>query len=548
MNLAERCEALIAQIAASRVLTIVSLLVVTVACVLPGFFAMPIMDGMEPDYVAGASAMVTTGDYATIRRQTGGSDLIWAARGGYWLPALAALMTDIGALTAMRAPSLLFSLAIPILVWWVALALMRPRAAFLAGIFMAASGVYGLQARLAMPDAALLFFFVLAAGALARLWLPGFSHGKTLPATLFWAALAGAFLIRGAVFPIAALISAGLLAVGNAEWTIRLRSPAGAIIIVFAIVFWLAVSLATWIWGSFDYLPDESLRRLGVTGILHAPPGTYLLLLPLLMGPAVTFLFVALTWLINNLWRRPVVFAVAWLLPAWLLAEYWPAKTPHIILPAMPPLALLAGLAVDRGGARIRGWISWFYSLGPFIWPPVTAVCIPVAYYYLEGAVPVAGTVFLVGAAILGPIAWFWLRDGYSVASAGMAVTSAMLIYWGFFGAMLPGLSGLRISERVVATASQTVACEIIEMSVTGYSEESMVFHSDGPVLFKTAADAAEFLNDAACRVAAVERGRISAFRQRADDLGLVLLDHGQIRGLNLRRVNRVEMHVFAPE
>jgi hypothetical protein len=59
---------------------------------------------------------------------------------------------------------------------------------------------------------------------------------------------------------------------------------------------------------------------------------------------------------------------------------------------------------------------------------------------------------------------------------------------------------------------------------------------------------AADFLNSAGCRVAAVDRSQIGSFRQRADDLGLPVLDIAQIAGFNPRKMRFVELHLFLVE
>ncbi len=92
------------------------------------------------------------------------------------------------------------------------------------------------------------------------------------------------------------------------------------------------------------------------------------------------------------------------------------------------------------------------------------------------------GTIWLMVAAVLGPVAWFWLRKGRVGPSAALAAVSAMLIYWNFFGAFLPGLGGLRISERVETATTQAVNCSSPTLSVAGYPEESAAFIS-GPSL-----------------------------------------------------------------
>ena len=546
MDLARPVEDLVAAVARSRSLSAATILAFTALCLLPGFATTPMLDGAEPGFVVAARGMWATGDYATIRLQTGSSDLIWAARGGYWLAAVASQLAGPDApLLAYRLPSLLAGLLIPVLTWWAALGVVRNRGALLAGLFMAVSGALGLQARLAMPDTVLLAVLIIGAGALVRLWANPLAKKRANLAVLFWFAVGAGFLVRGPWAPGALVLTAGLLALERRGWIGQLKSVPGAVLMGTALALWAAVSGVTLLSGGFSYQPDLILARLGVPFAAEAPPGTYFLLLPLLIGPAVTFILVALPWVLDNLRRPAVVFALAWAGPPWLVAEFWPSKLPHLILPALPALAILGGVAIDRGGARIGGWISWFYSLGPLVWPPVIAVVFPVAFWALEGRVPVLGTIWLMAAAVAGPVAWFWLRQGRVGASATLAVISAMLIYWSFFGAFLPGLGGLRISERLEATAIQAVNCSPPNFSVAGYPEESPVFVIGPSVRFVDAAGAADFLAVDGCRVAAVERGQISSFRQRADDLGLDLADHARVVGLNLRKLRRAEMHVF---
>ncbi len=547
MDFANRLDDLIAVVARSRSLSAATILVFTVLCLLPGFAATPLMDGAEPGYVVAARAMSATGDYATIRLQTGSSDLIWAARGGYWLVAFASQLVGQDApLWTYRLPSLLAGLAVPVLTWWAALVVVRNRGALLAGLLLAASSALGFQARLAMPDTVLLAVLILGAGALVRLWANPLGRNRARFAVLFWCAIAVGFLVCGPWAPGALLVTAGLLALDRGGWTRQLKSFPGAVLIAAAVALWAAVTGVSLLTDGFSYQPEPILARLGVVFAVDAPPGTYFLLLPLMMGPAVTFILVALPWIVDNFRRPAVMFALAWLAPPWLVAEFWPDKLPHLILPALPALAILAGVAIDRGGARISGWITWFLSLGPLVWPPVSAVVFPVALWALEGRIPVLGTIWLMVAAVLGPVAWFWLRKGRVGPSAALAAVSAMLIYWNFFGAFLPGLGGLRISERVETATTQAVNCSSPTLSVAGYPEESAAFISGPSLRFVDAAGAADFLAVDGCRVAAVERGQISSFRQRADDLGLELTDHARVVGVNLRKLRRAEMHVFA--
>jgi 4-amino-4-deoxy-L-arabinose transferase-like glycosyltransferase len=51
---------------------------------------------------------------------------------------------------------------------------------------------------------------------------------------------------------------------------------------------------------------------------------------------------------------RDVRFALAWLVPTFVAFSLIGGKQPHYLLPAIPAFALLAGIAIERGGWRAR--------------------------------------------------------------------------------------------------------------------------------------------------------------------------------------------------
>ncbi len=64
--------------------------------------------------------------------------------------------------------------------------------------------------------------------------------------------------------------------------------------------------------------------------------------------------------------------------------------------------------------------------------------------------------------------------------------------------------------------------------------------------LLTDGAGAADFLNRRGCHVAAVDTTQISSFRQRADDLGLDLIERGRVSGFNTRKTRHVDIHLFS--
>lgn len=545
---ARQVEAATDRVAGSPVASFVVLVVVALACFLPGYATIPPIDGDGPAYAVAAREMVATGDFATVRVQTDMQP--WRPNGMEWLEAATLILTgqtDNPPIWIYRIPSLIGAIATVLLTWWTMLAFGRPRAALLAGILVAGSGVLGLQARLAAPDAMLVAATTLAAGALARMWLANDKPVDGSLSWLFWVAIAGGLLLKGIVAPGMAAVAVLALSVerGDVGWLGRLRPAVGVVVITVFALPWLSSIAALAISDSGG--PDiPFLTRIGVPFALEAPPTTYALVAPLLAGPAVTLAFAGTPWLAANVRRPAVFFALAWGLPLWLVAELITDKMPQYVLPAIPPIAMLAAVAVDEGAARIKGRISQFYASSPLIWPPVIAVAIPAGFMALEGWFPLAAFAAFVVAGVLGPVAWLWLKRGHAVAASSLAVLSAALIYLGFFGSILPAVSGLRVAEQIVAVGRQHVSCPDPSFAAAGFPEESMVLMGGRNTLLTDGTGAADFLDMRGCRIAAIDTTQISSFRQRADDLGLDLTERGRVMGFDTRKTRRVDIHLFS--
>ncbi len=545
---ARQVEAATDRVAGSPAASLVVLVLVALACFLPGFLTIPPLDGDGPSYAVAAREMVATGDFGTVRVQTDMQP--WRPHGMQWLEALTLILTGRTGnppVWIFRIPSLIGAVATVLLTWWTVLAFGRPRAAFIAGVLVAGSGVLGLQARLAAPDAVLVAVTTLAAGALARLWLADDKPAAGAIPWLFWLAIAAGVLVDGIVAPgmAAAAVLALSLERSDLGWLGRLRPAVGVGVIALAALPWLSSIAALAISDAGG--PDiPFLTRIGVPFALEAPPGTYTLFAPLLAGPAMTFIFAATPWLTANARRPAVFFALAWGAPLWVVAELTTDKLAQYVLPAVPMIAMLAAVAIDEGAAKIRGRISQFYSSSPLIWPPIIAVAIPAIFVALENRFPAWAFAAFVVAGILGPVAWLWLERGQGVAASMLAVLSAAFIYLGFFGSIMPGVSGLRVAENIVAVGRANVSCVDPLFAAAGFPEESLVLVAGRQTLLTDGAGAADFLNARGCRVAAVDTSQISSFRQRADDLGLDLIERGRVHGFDARKTRRVDMHVFS--
>jgi MFS family permease len=217
------------------------------------------------------------------------------------------------------------------------------------------------------------------------------------------------------------------------------------------------------------------------------------------------------------------------------------------MLPAFPAVALLAGIAADKGAARVTGWISWFFSLGPLLWPLVVAIGVPLALFLMENAIPDGALVFLAAGVVIGAIAWHWLRRGRAVAAAALSAISAIVIYFGQFAFIVPAFDRIHLSKKLLFLGQQSVTCPEPAIISAGYVEPGLLFLSNLKLDFSDGDTAADFLNEGTCRVAFVEERQLASFRQRAEDLGLELADRGGTFGYNLGNGRWVRLRLFTP-
>ncbi|HVZ14866.1 MAG TPA: glycosyltransferase family 39 protein, partial [Bauldia sp.] len=225
-------------LARSPLASLAAILVVALACFLPGFVSTPPVDGEEPGYAVAARAMVAAGDYASVRLQTENDE--WRPRGPYWIQALLVHLTGGNPpIWVDRLPSLLAGIAAAMLTWWLAIAFGSSRMALIAGLFVAASGLVGLEARLASADALGLAASVLCAGALARCWLG--RDATEIAAALFWTGLGLGIVTTGPVVPAITVVAVLILSIekGSLRWLMQLRPGMG--------VVWLFVIVSPWL-------------------------------------------------------------------------------------------------------------------------------------------------------------------------------------------------------------------------------------------------------------------------------------------------------------
>ncbi|MEM8797832.1 MAG: phospholipid carrier-dependent glycosyltransferase, partial [Pseudomonadota bacterium] len=179
------------------------LVIVSLFCMLPGFFEVPGVDRDETRFSHASRQMMAEQEYIDIPFQDG--KRYKKPIGIYWLQigAVKTLETVTGGteppIWAYRIPSLVGAVSAVLLTFWIATQFVSPFAAGLAGMLMAISILPGFEAKIAKTDAVLLAFILLAQGSLAKAYLNREKPLQLIPWALFWGAIACGILVKGPV-------------------------------------------------------------------------------------------------------------------------------------------------------------------------------------------------------------------------------------------------------------------------------------------------------------------------------------------------------------
>ncbi len=547
--------------AASHARAVAVLVLVALINFLPGFFDIPPIDRDESRFAQASKQMIESGNYVDIRFQ---NEVRYKKPVGiYWLQAGAVeAARTLGAGRALttiwiyRIPSLAGAVGAVLLTYWTALAFVSRRAAFLAGLMMAASVLLGVEARLATTDAVLLASVIAPMGVLARLYLPerraqlDAASAWILPA-VFWTALAVGILVKGPlVVMVVGLSVLTLVAIDRrADWLKPLKPLIG--------VLWLAALVLPWfiaiIGRSDDAFLAESvghdlLPKLYSNQEGHgAPPGTYFVLFWLMFFPG-SMLAALATPAVWAARREPgAKFLLAWLVPSWIVLEVVVTKLPHYVMPLFPAIAILiAGIIEARMLSRNR-WltpgVAWW-----FIIPVLLGLVGVISLIAIAHTLGLLAWVFAGGAATVGLVAWRLYQVDGAEQSLLRSVAATILLGFAIYGVVIPTLEPL-FPAPALARILRTSGCPqpVVAASV-GYHEPSLVFLAGTQTRLTDAAGAAEFLAGGPCRFAFVEQHFERSFAADAEAIGLRYAPGPRVETFNMSNGQAVTLAVFRSE
>jgi 4-amino-4-deoxy-L-arabinose transferase-like glycosyltransferase len=279
-----------------------------------------------------------------------------------------------------------------------------------------------------------------------------------------------------------------------------------------------------------------------------APPGYHTLLAPLLAFPMTLLLPAAAV----TAWRRRrepgVRFALAWLLPAWLVFEAMPTKLVHYPLPTYGALAWLSAAGATAPVGRASRWAG--VALGG-----VFAILLAAACFYLVSrfgdptdlpAATLAAAAFVATAATGG---WLLVRREAPQAALAAAACGA-LAHGLLLAGLAPRLLPLWLSSRTEAAMERAKllprqGIADAPVAVTGYAEPSLIFALGTATELDSPEEAAQAI--AENRPAVVEARQDAPFREALKAAGAQAAPVARVRGLDYSNGERMTLTIYEP-
>ena len=495
---------------------------VAFAAGLPGLLAVPPLDRDEARFAQATAQMLESRDFVVIRYQD--QPRFKKPVGIHWLQAASVSLVsspEAREIWAYRIPSLLGAMLAAAACAWGAAAFFGAPGGMLAGAMLGTTFLLSTEALIAKTDAALCGTTTLALAALARIYAEthdGPPAGKRAW-LLFWLGMAFATLIKGPIGPMVAGLTILALIVldRQAAWLGRLNWAWGLILLIAIIGPWAgAVTVATdgGFWSA-AIGGDLAPKLAGGQETHGAPPGYHALLAPLLMFP-MTLMLPAAAVSAWTRWREPGVrFALAWLVPTWIVFEALPTKLVHYTLPAYGAVAWLAAAALT---APIGGKTRWTGAALAGVFGLLLAGGV---FYLVKLYGEASDMVFAIPTALL--LAGAGLAGGYLLVRRAPPLAVAAAVGLGLAGhaalaaGLAPRLGPLWLSSRVekaMAKAQLLPQQGIADAPVTvaGYAEPSLVFALGTPTELAGPDDAAQAIYEH--RPAVVEQRQQAAFEK----------------------------------
>ena len=524
---------------------------------LPGLVAVPPLDRDEARFAQATAQMLETRDFVVIRFQDG--PRFKKPVGIHWMQAASVSVfssPEARQIWAYRLPSLLGAILAAAACAWGASGFFGGRAGLIAGALLGATFLLSTEAFIAKTDAMLAGTTTLALAALARLYA---AQGGGPPAGraaiwIFWCAIGTAALIKGPVGPMVAALTLVVLAIWDRRtgWMGQLRWWWGLLIFLAIVGPWAgAVTVATdgGFWSQ-AVGSDLAPKLAGGQETHGAPFGYHTLLAPILAFPITLLLPAACLVAWKHRAEPGVRFALAWLIPTWLLFEILPTKLVHYTLPAYGALAWLAARALAEPLGRVVRWLG--AGLAAAVGVALAGGVFYLLSLYGGASAAWAATLAAVLLAAAGLIGGWLLVRGATLGAVAVALGLGLLGHAALAALVLPQLRPLWLSARLEEAMDinrllprQGIA--EAPVAVAGYAEPSLVFALGTPTELEGPAEAAKAIVEN--RPAIVEGREDAAFRAALRAYGVRAEEVAKIEGLNYSKGDPMTLRVYvAPD
>ncbi len=412
--------------------------------------------------------------------------------GIYWLQSATTALAglgDRGHIWTYRLASLLGGTLAVLLCFWCARPFAEAEVAWLGAALMGTSLLLTAESTMATTDAVQLACLMGAMGVLLRIYLaardPARPPVTTRLVLIGWAAFAAGILVKGPVVPGVCAVTILALILwerGQWRWLGGTRPFLGVPLMLLIVLPWgIAILLESH--GAFyqQSLGQDFAAKLAGGQESHgAWPGDYLLLATLSFWPAILFVLPGLGAAIRKSGDPATRFLLAWAGASWLMIEIVPTKLPNYILPAYPPIAMLAALWMlwprEMGGPRWHAALS-YVSVLQFLIGVAALAAAPVwaSIHYGPGAPWWLVASAALGAA-LGIAALVVFLRGSKVAAFAVAIVAVLLDFPTLTAGAGPRLDAIWISPRAAALVARNTMPGDPPVSAAGYDEPSLLF------------------------------------------------------------------------
>lgn len=475
---------------------------------LPGISSLPPIDRDESRFAEATRNMVDSGELIIPRVE--GEPRLNKPPLIYWLQAAVVYLAQpeqtarFGGIWAYRVPSFLAAVGAVYLTWRMGCLMFTPVVGIWASLLLATSMVLMVDSRQARADQVLLLCVVLAAYALWNIWSKSVKQRAVNLgwAVCFWAAIGLGMLTKGPVSPAIGGLTVLMLCMSSGQWRwlreLRIGWGIGILVLILAPWLWLAAGEVGWSHLASNAYREVFVRAASAQEGHGAWPGYYTVLLPIIFWPgSLTLIPLAMhAWRRGVPWReRPPrsaeLFCLAWLVPGWLIFELAGTKLPHYILPVFPPLALLAARALYSvrhgwqwvftttiGKLSLWGWLALTQAVG-------VGPLIALAWFgqiSLEREIVSALIAVILLGQLLTVATIFAAGQRQWRLAQGLAIVLAGVMHGGSYSIVLPNLEQLWLSSRIAAEIEQVDPDGLRPLVAAGYSEDSLVFLTQGRV------------------------------------------------------------------